>query len=72
MNRLLKSSGFWTAIIASIVLVTAYKLTGSELIVTLIGGLFGIDKIGKASEDFVKANKGVTFNTETNKDEKII
>lgn len=71
MKRLLKSSGFWTAVIASVILVTAFKLTGSELIVTLIGGLFGIDKIGKGAEDFVKANKGITFDPEQDIDIKI-
>ncbi len=71
MKRLLKSSGFWTAIIASIVLTVSFKITDSELVITLIGVLWGIDRTGKAGEDFVRANKGITFNKETNKHEKI-
>ncbi len=71
MKRLWKSSGFWTAIIASIVLVVAYKLTSSELIVTLIGVLFGVDKAGKAGEDLLKANQGIQYNPDIKRNERI-
>ena len=71
MKRLLKSSGFWTFIIASIVLTTVYKLTGSELLITMLGGIIGIDRAGKAGEDVVKANKGVYYDELQKKDVKV-
>ena len=71
MKRLWNSSGFWTAIIASVVLVVSYKVTGSELIVTLIGVLFGVDKAGKAGEDLLKANQGISYNPESKRNERI-
>lgn len=71
MKRLLKSSGFWTAIIASIVLTASFKITDSELVITLIGVLWGIDRTGKAGEDFVKASKGIEYNEQTKRHEKI-
>ena len=71
MKRLLKSSGFWTFIVMSIVLTGVYMLTDSEMLVTLLAGVGIIDKGGKAVEDVVKANKGIEFNVETNKHERI-
>ena len=71
MHRLIKSSGFWTAIIASVVLTICYMVTDSELVVSLVGVLWGIDRAGKTAEDFVKTNKGVKFNPETGKDERV-
>ena len=71
MKRLWKSSGFWTFIWMSIVLTGVYMLTDSEMLVTLLAGVGIIDKGGKAVEDVVKANKGIEFNTKTNKHERI-
>jgi len=71
MKRLLKSSNFWNAIIASVYVVTAFKLTGSELIVAGMFSLFGLRSLVTGASDFVKANKGITYNEETQKDEMI-
>ena len=71
MKRLWKSSGFWIFIIASVVLTTVWKLTESELLISLLGGLGLLDKGGKVAEDFINANKGVQYNEETKRHEKI-
>lgn len=71
MKRLWKSSGFWTFIWMSIVLTVVYMLTDSEMLVTLLAGVGIIDKGGKAIEDVVNANKGVQYNEETKRHEKI-
>lgn len=71
MKRLLKSSGFWTAIIASIVLTITFIVTDSELVVTFVAALWGIDRAGKAAEDFIKTNKGVQYNPDTQRNEMI-
>ena len=71
MKRLFKSSGFWIFVFASIILTTVWKLTESELLITLLGGLGILDKGGKVAEDFINANKGVQFNPETDRHERI-
>ena len=69
MKRLLKSSNFWNALIASVIVVGAYEFTDSETIVLGIFGLFGLRSVASGGSDLLKANKGVTYNEELGKDE---
>lgn len=68
MKRLIKSSNFWNAVIASVFVVTAYKLTGNELIVGGMFSLFGLRSLVTGASDFVKANKGITYDEVNQKD----
>lgn len=70
-NRLFKSSKFWNATIASIIAITAYYLTNSELLVGGIFGMFGLKQFTDGAEDFVKAQKGIRFNKDSGKEEYI-
>ena len=70
-NRLFKSSRFWNAVIASIFAIVGFYISESELIAAGIFSLFGLKQFADGAEKFVKANKGVTYNKETGRDEYI-
>ena len=71
MKRLLKSSNFWNAIIGTIFVVVAFRFTESELVVSFVGALFGVKALASGSSDFVKANKGIYYNEQTNREQYI-
>ena len=65
MKRLFKSSAFWNAVVGSIFVVIAFKLTdGDPFITAMIGGFFGVKQVAKGAEGFVKANRGVYYDEE--------
>ena len=69
MKRILRSSNFWNAVFGTIFVVIAFRLTGgSELISAGIFSLFGIRSLVSGGADFVKANKGIYFDVETNRE----
>lgn len=57
MNRLLKSSKFWLAVIGSIFGVASFILTGSTTISVMILSAFGLGIAGNAAEDVTKLFK---------------
>lgn len=69
MNRLLKSSKFWNAIIASVFGILAYVFTDSELVAGAVFSMFGLKQFADGAEDFVKAQKGIRYNQDTKKEE---
>jgi len=75
MNRILKSSNFWNAVIASIFMViTVFITADGEAQKNLIMYqfiLFGGRTAVSGFSDIIKSSKKVTFNPETGKDEKI-
>ena len=70
-NRLFKSSKFWNAIISSIIAITAYYFTNSELLVGGIFSMFGLKQFADGAEDFIKAQKGIRFNKDKGQEEYI-
>jgi hypothetical protein len=66
MKRLLRSSNFWNAVICSVLVVTAFKLTDSELIATGIFSMFGLRTLATGGADFVRANNEKNNNTTSN------
>ena len=57
MNRLIRSSNFWNAVICTVLVVIAFKWTNSELIATGIFSMFGLRTLATGGADFVKATK---------------
>ena len=61
MKRLINSSNFWNAVIASATLIVAFKFGIDNSILYIIGGLFGARTIATGMQDFVgKGNKEIT------------
>lgn len=58
MNRLIRSSNFWNAVVCSIFVVVAHSLTnGDQLVTTGIFSLFGLRTLATGSADLVNAVK---------------
>lgn len=71
MKRLLKSSNFWNAVIASIILMVCLKLGASETLGLAILGLFGLKTVASGVSDMIKDNQGIVYDPETNKEKRI-
>jgi hypothetical protein len=71
MKRLLVSSTFWNAVIGSGICIVAFHFTDSEGISMAILGLFTAREVSKGAKEYKEVSNGVTFNSETNKHEKI-
>jgi hypothetical protein len=61
MKRLLKSSGFWNAVIATILMGVACYLEGCSEIVQYIFFLFAGKTAVTGLKDFTRAQKGVVY-----------
>ena len=71
MNRVFKSSTFWTAVVGSIFTVATFKLTESEGLSYFVGGMFFGRIVKDGAGEFVKAKQGIVYDAQEGKEVKI-